>query len=710
MSRRIEATLLVLIFTLALLLRVHDLRGAPPGAQHDEVFSANFATQIIDGARPVYWDQNGGVPVFHAYLIAPVFAALGADIIVLRLVSVVCGLLTILFTYLSARRLFGPGPALFCAALLSVTQWHLFESRVGLEPVTLMLMASITAWLFLRSGIAAGMRPPARPMPRAESASAGEAGGTGPARIPSGRDGAAAVRKIGDFPPAETDTQQQPAWWGVPVGLSLGLTMYTYQSAPLVILALAGFAAYLFLRQRARLRSHAQWLAVMSVIALLVSLPLPVHFLTTAGDATSRPEELAADLRAAAQGDLEPLARDAAGVLGMLAFAGDPSWRYNLSGRPVFTLALGLLAYAGIAVALWRWRDPRYAFVLFWIACNVIASAVTRASPSFLRSSAALPFIVMLPGIALGIVWNAVAANARGARKAQSAMGVFVLLAIALLAWEGVSTAQDYFDGWARNDKVRATYRADLAEVAAFLDTQKPAGMVMLSARFPSDLDQGALYLLQRQKQNYQWFNGRRVLVLPTDPTGQGVSYFIPATNESLGDGAALLSTLPAWPGPLDEKGKPFFTLYTLSSAELNRLRAREPQTALHANIGGEVELIGLDPTANARHLHLLLYWRVAHRVPGDRDRSFFAHLVDASGRLWTQEDRSVYPTSSWHDDDIAWQWYDLQLPADAPAGAYWVEVGVYDANAPGQPRLPILDAAGNASGVLPRAGPFDLR
>ena len=43
-------------------------------AQHDEVFSANFATQILNGARPAYWDQNGGVPPFHAYLVAPVFA------------------------------------------------------------------------------------------------------------------------------------------------------------------------------------------------------------------------------------------------------------------------------------------------------------------------------------------------------------------------------------------------------------------------------------------------------------------------------------------------------------------------------------------------------------------------------------------------------------------------------------------------------------
>ena len=55
----------------------------------------------------------------------------------------------------------------------------------------------------------------------------------------------------------------------------------------------------------------------------------------------------------------ELITQDVLGVLGMFAVAGDPSFRYNLPGRPVFTLPLGLLAYAGMVVALARWRDYR---------------------------------------------------------------------------------------------------------------------------------------------------------------------------------------------------------------------------------------------------------------------------------------------------------------------------------------------------------------
>jgi len=74
------------------------------------------------------------------------------------------------------------------------------------------------------------------------------------------------------------------------------------------------------------------------------------------------------------------------------------SWIFGKAGRILVEHA----RVAGLALAAWRWREPRYAFVLLWIGCNVIASAVTRASPSYLRSSSALPFIVTGLRLAVG--------------------------------------------------------------------------------------------------------------------------------------------------------------------------------------------------------------------------------------------------------------------------------------------------------------------
>ncbi len=749
MSRRIEALLFIGILSTALALRVYDLRAVPPGAQHDEVFSANFAAQILNGARPVYFDQNGGVMALYAYLVAPAFAAFGHNILSLRLVSVACGLLTISLTYFTARQLFGIGGALISSALLSVSFWHLFESRVGLEPVALQMMALATAWISAKSQIrtpdpatqapdAASGRPPssrvARDALRGPGAvllapDAGSAGrGCGAHSARRGHNPAQASQSLNLGVGSMSPTRGSPVWralraaarsaatrdgvgdeeLGVLLGLLLGLTTYTYHSAPLVLVSFAAFAGYLLIWQRAQFKARWASFAVMLVTALLVTAPLVIHVLVTPGDATSRTEDLSSDLLAILSGDVEPIARDIVGVLGMFAFTGDPSWRYNVPGRPVFGFVMGALAYIGFALALKRWREPRYAFVVIWIACNVLASAVTRSSPSFLRSSAALPFIVMLPGMAIGEwrIANCDFATRHSFDKLRTGLShVTVVIILLLLAAEGVSTAHDYFTVWANAERVRSIYRADLAEIANFLDRQKPAGTVMLSARFPADLDQDALYLLQQKQQRYQWFNGRRVLVLPNDRSGQGVNYFIPASNESLFDGAALLRTLEARAGPLDEQGKPSFTLYYLPSDELNRLRARVPQLALNAKVANEMNLIGADVSVNAGNLHLLLYWRVTQRVRGDVNRTFFVHLLDANGRRWTQEDRPAHPTSSWQDDDMVWQWFDLKLPADAPAGDYWIDLGVYDANAPGQPRLPILGSEDKADHV--RLGSF---
>jgi 4-amino-4-deoxy-L-arabinose transferase-like glycosyltransferase len=687
MSRRLELILLTCLFGVALALRLYDLRGAPPGAQHDEVFSANFATQIVNGARPVYFDQNGGVMAFYAYLVAPVFAVFGANIITLRLVSVACGIGVVLFTYLTAHRLFGVKVALLSSAFLAVSHWQLFESRVGLEPIALQLMAILTAWFFWQSSssygiLDSGARPP-------------------PSRL--------------QYPLAN-----------LLVGISLGLTTYTYHSAPLVFVAFSAFISYLLVWQRASVRAHWKGLLLVVVVALCVMAPLAWHVTTTPGDAISRTEDLAADLRAVLAGDFEPLFNNVVGVLGMFAFTGDPSWRYNTSGRPVFTFIVGLCAYLGFARCARRWREPRYAFVVIWITCNVLASAVTRASPSYLRSSAALPFIVMLPALALCAIRSWILESGRRKFSSQYPMLKHrltasnlqrpisnlqsLMLITSLLLWETLSTTQAYFTLWAQQPQVRLTYRADLAEVAEYLDTQQFTGVVMVSARFPADLDQQALYLLQRKPQRYQWFNGRRVFVLPNERSGQGVNYIIPATNLSLGDGAALLKTLDARVSSLNEQGEPFFTLYYMPDAKLHMLRRRAPQISLRANANHEVELMGVDMAMANRSVHVLLYWRVLQRVRGDVDRSFFVHLIDAEGKRWAQEDRAVYPTSSWRDDDIVWQWYDLKLPEDAPNGEYGLIMGIYSANTMGQPRVPILDAAGNVMSDHLRVGPIVIQ
>jgi 4-amino-4-deoxy-L-arabinose transferase-like glycosyltransferase len=69
-----------------------------------------------------------------------------------------------------------------------------------------------------------------------------------------------------------------------------------------------------------------------------------------------------------------------------------------------------------------------------------------------------------------------------------------------------------------------------------------------------------------------------------------------------------------------------------------------------------------------------------------------FVHLLDQEGRIVAQDDHvplhGQRPTTTWVGGEVVEDGYELRLPADLPAGAYWLAVGLYDASRPGLPRL----------------------
>ena len=123
----------------------------------------------------------------------------------------------------------------------------------------------------------------------------------------------------------------------------------------------------------------------------------------------------------------------------------------------------------------------------------------------------------------------------------------------------------------------------------------------------------------------------------------------------------------------------------------------------LNATLGGEIGLLGYDLAAGEtpRSAALTLVWQ-ARAVPA-ADYTVFVHLLrlDGSCCAWQQDlmpRQGQYPTTRWLPDEVVVDTYAIALPADAPAGAYPLEVGLYIAET-GQrllvevPGLPARDA-----------------
>jgi hypothetical protein len=108
----------------------------------------------------------------------------------------------------------------------------------------------------------------------------------------------------------------------------------------------------------------------------------------------------------------------------------------------------------------------------------------------------------------------------------------------------------------------------------------------------------------------------------------------------------------------------------------------------------GRVRLVGIDiasrmaqPGATAP---VTVVWQAVTTM--DRSYTAFVHLLGPDGRVVAQEDhvpgQGTRPTTSWLTGEVLVDRFELTVPMELPAGEYGLEVGLYEANQPGLPRL----------------------
>ena len=323
---------LALLLAAALALRGWRLDAVPPGLSHDEAYDALNAVDIMQGARPLFFESNNGREPLFMYLVALAFGALGVGPIQLRLVSALAGTAAVGLTWLLGRLAFGRREAWSAAALMATSFWPLFDSRIGLRAALLPSLLALTALALWRWGAGASIR------------------------------------------------------WAVLAGLALGLALDTYTVARFSPAIALGFAAYLAATRRSAVRPAALGLVVVAGAAALVFAPLAAYFATHPGSFTGRSGQVN-DLRFVLQGgDFWPLIGDSLNTLGMFTVGGDPFMRYNLAGRPVFDPLSGGLFYIGLVAASEPRRAPRWP-CSGWRSVCCRAQRPVRARTSCARSA-----------------------------------------------------------------------------------------------------------------------------------------------------------------------------------------------------------------------------------------------------------------------------------------------------------------------------------
>ncbi|MBI3241052.1 MAG: glycosyltransferase family 39 protein [Chloroflexi bacterium] len=384
------------------------LDDVPPGWRDDEVLETTVhARLVIEGERPLYFIQaEGHEPLYH-YISALWVWLAGDSLFSVRLVSVFFGLLTVVATYRLSRQLFGGRFALFVALLLAVSFWALMYSRVKIRHIGELPFA-LLAFSFLFTSVR-------RPSPSALQLSASAL-----------------------------------------AGFFLALALYTYLAATSLFIIVFGFGICLALT-----RQHWRPVAIAFAISAALYLPLASAI---AGRA-ERVSVVGGPLTALRAGDPQPFFQNVLATAAMFGNTGDPEALYNIPGRPVFNLIGFYFFVGGLIICLWRWRDPRYAFLLIWLAGG-LAPAFASTPPASLGHS-----ITILPAVYILAALPVIEFSSPNRLR----------LALPLLLFLGVAGRDlpDYFWRWPRLPEVRYLYKAELHEAARQFRDALPATYVL---------------------------------------------------------------------------------------------------------------------------------------------------------------------------------------------------------------------------------------
>lgn len=642
--------LLVVILLLAVALRLYRLDSVPPGLTHDEANYIPDAISILRGARPLYFPVPQGKEPLYLYSVALMMAIVGQAPFVLRLTSAFWGILLVALTYAWARRNFGRPVALWTAAGLALSFWGVSTSRMGLRSVTLSVL--LTAALLV-------------------------------SRLAEAKSASLARSAV--------------------AGLLLGLTFYTYLAARVMPAIPLLFGLYLFWARRDMWRQRWRGWLVMLVVMALVTAPLFLY-LRAHPAAEIRVGQLDSPLRSFLSGDPHPLLANVFHTLGVISLWGDGFIPYNIPGRPILDPLMSLLFYAGLIVALFRWRDPAHALALLWLGVGFFPALATGVDAANLRAIGAQPVLFLFPALALG--------SARTVRVGR--MRLPTLVGGAALALMLFLTGRDYFVRWANDVDVRVHYHANLMAIAEAIREGKADEPIVISAFFPGEYRDPRLIevVLGESAPSTRWFDGRQALLIPAGlEAGLVIPEAIPP-DESLENFIAPHITLLKKVTLHPDDFNPSFGLY--------RWRTEETRLALNGamdapaqpftpplNVGEHLTFLGYrlkgwtgEPGSA---FEVLTFWRVQSPLPADRDGVLFTQLLDGQNQVVAQQDRLGAPSWDWRPGDVVLQLHRLSLPADAPPGQYTLIAGVYTvpdrvdaimaghAPDPAMPRLPVL-------------------
>src|ERR1700730_11105035 len=140
------------LFVVALVPRLWQLADLPYGIWFDEAQGALEVRRVtFQGTYTPILNTYGKDTSGFFYLISGLSLFLGDNALGMRSAAALVGALTAPATYFLGRELFGWRVGLAAGLVLAFMRWHVNFSRLGFNPISLPLCATLAFWLLARA-------------------------------------------------------------------------------------------------------------------------------------------------------------------------------------------------------------------------------------------------------------------------------------------------------------------------------------------------------------------------------------------------------------------------------------------------------------------------------------------------------------------------------------------------------------------------------
>lgn len=355
---------LITVLIVAAFLRLYHLESFPPGLYPDEAMNGNNALEAIETGnfKVFYPENNGREGLFINIQALALWITNTHEPWVLRSVSALMGILTILALYWCGATLFNRYVGLFSAVLGATSYWHLTFSRIGFRAIMAPLVFTIAVTL---------------------------------------------IWKLSE----RIRLQYSLDWWRIVLaGAVYGLGFHTYiayRLTPLLILPIL-FLFFIYAIRHHAVRSFLRILVLYGVGVAIIIAPLVLYFVGHPAELSTRTNELTVWQ---APHPVTTTLHNTAQTLGMLIWEGDHNWRHDIPGQPVLLLlpallfALGtiLLAVRGIQ----KKQLSRLSLLLGWVVVGLLPGILANEGvPHALRTLLAFPPLMILAGYGLYVAYS----------------------------------------------------------------------------------------------------------------------------------------------------------------------------------------------------------------------------------------------------------------------------------------------------------------